>query len=330
MNNISLSIIGSGYIARKVLKELSSLCQIVSIYSTNKKTSKEIADKYKIKCCYTYDEILNDENIDCIYIATPHSSHFYYAVRAIKSKKSVICEKPSTINGQQLNYLINLSETYNVYFGEIMHFRFTPVFNELKRIIDLRTYGKLKSVYASIGFDAYALPKRKRLLNPDTCGGSLLDIGIYLAAFAEFIFDNLSVNSYTIFSEKNDDGIDIENKINANINGVNCDFECSFKRILPTEINLFFEKGEITIPYFFRPSKLIFSDDNNIENIYCNSFSYKYQFEKAFKDISSGVIESEYYNHKSNYNTICLLDKIRYHENLFYSKKLESIDPNGE
>lgn len=109
MNNISLSIIGSGYIARKVLKELSSLCQIVSIYSTNKKTSKEIADKYKIKCCYTYDEILNDENIDCIYIATPHSSHFYYAVRAIKSKKSVICEKPSAINGQQLNYLINLS-----------------------------------------------------------------------------------------------------------------------------------------------------------------------------------------------------------------------------
>ena len=42
MNNISLSIIGSGYIARKVLKELSSLCQIVSIYSTNKKTSKEL------------------------------------------------------------------------------------------------------------------------------------------------------------------------------------------------------------------------------------------------------------------------------------------------
>ena len=72
---------------------------------------------------------------------------------------------------------------------------------------------------------------------------------------------------------------------------MNCDFECSFKRILPTEINLFFEKGKITIPYFFRPSKLIFSDDNNIENIYCNSFSYKYQFEKAFKDISSGVTD---------------------------------------
>ena len=57
---------------------------------------------------------------------------------------------------------------------------------------------------------------------------------------------------------------------------------------------------------------------------------HRHHFEKAFKDISSGVIESEYYNHKSNYNTICLLDKIRYHENLFYSKKLESIDPNGE
>ena len=325
MSKIGLAVVGSGYIAKKVIREISEISNVISIYSTNNLSSLAFANKYNAKCCASFDEILLDKNIDCVYIATPHTSHYHYASLSINEGKSVICEKPITINQIQLQNLLLLAQEKNNYFTETMWFRFSPVFYELKRIINFKTFGELQSVKANIGFDAFALPKRKRLLNHEVGGGALFDIGVYLASLCEFVFDELFVECCDIDVELFDNGVDINDKVSAYINGVYCDFECSFNRVLATEAVFEFDNGTIIVPYFFRPSKLIYNSGVVTKTLYEHPFSYRLQFESVFRDIKIGNIESEQYSHKSILTTSQIIENIRKHAKIIYDFDLVEI-----
>lgn len=329
MKSTGLSVVGSGFIARKVLKEISDICNIVSVYSTNDESSKMLSEKYNAKHCFAFEEVLTDKNVDCIYITTPHTSHCHYASLALAAGKNVICEKPSAMNQMQIQHMLSLSESNNAYFSEIMHFRYSPVFSQLREIIDSQVYGKLKKVYADIGFNAYALPKRKRLLNKDAGGGALLDIGIYLAALIDFIFEDVTAENCTIHVEKNDDDVDVEDKLVGTINGVYCEFMCSLKQVLPSATVLEFENGQVEIPVFFKPSKLILKNEACTQIVDKGKFSFKVQFKKAFEDVHDGFKESQPYNHQSSFKTLCLLDKARENGDITYASKLENIDVLG-
>lgn len=326
MKDLGLSVIGSGVIARKVIKEISDIVRIVSVYSTNDESSRAIAEKYNARQCSAIEDVLADEDVDCVYISTPHTSHCHYALLALRAGKNVICEKPSAMNGTQMKQILAMSKTNNAYFSEIMHFRYSPVFSYLKNVIDSQVYGKLKKIYADIGFDAYSLPKRKRLLNKNAGGGVLLDIGIYIGSLVDFVFGQTNVDDCSIQVEKNQEDVDVEEKLSVIINKVRCEFLCSFKRVLPSSAVFVFENGEVEIPVFFKPSKLILKNEKNVEIVDIGKFSFKTQFQKAFEDIQNGCNESEPYNHLSSYRTICLLDKVRKYGEITYAPELENID----
>lgn len=320
--SIGLSVVGSGYIANKVLKEIYDTCEIISVYSSNFDTAKKISNKYNAKLCKNYDEILKDPSVDCIYITSPHTTHYQYALRAIYANKNVICEKPAAMNKNQLKVLINASKENKIFFCEIMHFRFSYVFNEIKKIITENQLGNLVSIYADIGFDAYLLPKRKRLLDPNLGGGALLDIGIYIASLVEFIFDDFSVENIRFDIEKNDDNIDISDHIYAEINDIFCEFKCSLKEVLKTEVKLIFDNGEISVPMFYVPKRIVKSE-NNTCFVTAYEFSYKKQFQINFEEIMNSKIESDYYSHSAMLKTIEIIDSIRNKNGIIY--KCEKI-----
>lgn len=324
MKNIGLSVVGSGYIARKVLKDIQGICDIVSVYSRNNEEANRLGERYGAKCCKTYDELLEDDKVDCIYIATPHPSHYPYAFSAIDAGKGVICEKPIVMNHFQLYQLLLASQNKQVYLTEIMWFRFTPIFHKLRDMIESEALGELRTIRANIGFDAYALPRRKRLLDPNVGGGALLDIGVYMLSLVEFIFGDLDDIQYNVEVDFSDVGVDINDKIKIKHRNINCELECSLKRILPTEAVLQFEKGKATIPMFFRPSRIIIENRNQEITTFEEIFTYKFQFSKVFDDIRSGNIESALHTHTSIYSTMCLMDNIREKGNITYEKAIES------
>lgn len=326
MKKIGLSVVGSGFIARKVLKEIAEICEIVSVYSRNEESAQTLAKKYTAKQCLTFEDVLLDKAVDCIYISTPHTSHCRYASLALAAGKNVICEKPAAMNQQQLGQMLSLSRTNNAYFSEIMHFRYTPVFSQLREILDSQVYGNLQKIYADIGFDAYALPKRKRLLNQDAGGGALLDIGIYIAALADFVFGDVDASNCTLQVEKADDGVDVEDYLCADINGVSCTFLCSLKRVLPSSAVFVFENGQVEIPVFFKPNKLIVKTEESAEIIDKGKFSFKTQFQKAFADMQDGCKESIPFNHTASFRTVCLLDTVRKLGEITYPPELEDIN----
>lgn len=326
MKKLGLAVVGSGFIAKKVLKDISRISTIVSVYSRNNESAYMLAKKYGTQQCHAFEDLLIDQNVDCVYITTPHTSHCHYAALALNAKKHVICEKPAAMNHLQLEHMLSLSAANQAYFSEIMHFRYAPVFRNLREILDAQVYGKLKKVYADIGFDAYALPKRKRLLNKAAGGGALLDIGIYLAALADFVFGEIHTHNCTIQVKKNEDGVDIEDKLCAEINGVPCEFLCSLQRVLPSSAVFVFENGQVEIPLFFKPSRLIITNKKGTEMIEKDRFCFNVQFQNAFEDIRAGHTQSMPFNHISSYRTVCLLDEIRKQAGITYEPKLEKVN----
>lgn len=325
MKKIGLSVVGSGVIAKKVLKEIAGICDIISVYSRNETSSLALAEKYGAKPCPSFEGVLTDKNVDCVYIATPHTTHCHYASLALEAGKNVICEKPAAMNRRQMEQMLALSEKNNAYFGEIMHFRYSPVFSQLREILDSQKYGKLIKIQADIGFDAYALPKRKRLLNKEAGGGALLDIGIYIAALADFVFGDMTAQNCSLHVEKNEDGVDVENQLRAQIGGVPCEFLCSLKRVLPSSAVFEFENGQVEIPVFFKPNRLILKNESGTETVEKGKFTSQTQFQKAFEDMLGSCKESRPFHHEASYRTVCLLDEIRKAGGITYAPELENF-----
>ena len=269
---------------------------------------------------------MNDDRVEGIYVATPHTTHYQFIVQALSAGKPVISEKPIVMNGKQLDNVIALSKKNNVYFTEIMWFRHTQLFQKLKELVNNGELGEIVEINADIGFDAYVLPRRKRLLDYEAGGGALLDIGVYMLSILEFLFgDEIRKSDVEIDTEFSEQKVDINDKITVNVNGITCNLECSLKKLMPTNFVIEFTKGKITVPSFFRPSKMIVEDTaKGTSDEVTEPFTYRTQFINNFSDIKDVKIESIQNSHKAISNTMFLMDEIRRKSGIIYESSLEA------
>ena len=322
-DKIGLGVIGSGYIAKKVLKDIKSECDYLAIYSRNSSTAKKLAVSFDADVFDNLDLFLHNDKINCVYIATPHPAHYNYIRQTIDSGIAVICEKPLVMNTEQFSAVKRLADEKNIFFTEIMWFRYSPLFLKLNEILKTGAMGGLKKLNINIGFDAFVLPKRKRLLDLEAGGGALLDIGVYMLSVFEFLFGDAILNcDAEINTEFSDRSVDIYDHIRIKLDGVICDFECSLKSVLPTELTAEFDRGTIKIPMFFRPRKMIITVGEKVIEL-MDEFSYKKQFVSNFKTIQNGATESSEYPHSSIFNTLSLMDKLREKSGIMYCSNIE-------
>ncbi|TFL01142.1 hypothetical protein BDV98DRAFT_568546 [Pterulicium gracile] len=137
----------------------------------------------------SYDELYADENIDVVYVGTPHTQHYPAALGAIRAGKNVLCEKPVTANSFELKSLIAEAKKHNVFFMEAMWTKFQPLVREVKKILDDEGelgVGRPVVLYAdfSMNFRPHDLPLMHRLVDPKLGGGAMLDLGPYPLAWA--------------------------------------------------------------------------------------------------------------------------------------------------
>ncbi|KAI5360877.1 putative gfo/Idh/MocA-like oxidoreductase, NAD(P)-binding domain superfamily [Septoria linicola] len=143
---------------------------------------KEVRAPESAKAYGSYKELVNDPNVDIIYVATPHSHHYQNARLALEAGKNVLCEKAFTTNAKQLEVLIKIAKEKNVFLMEAVWTRYFPLSIYVRDII---TSGKLGNVYRtfadlSIGANpATTFDDKHRMVNLDLAGGALLDLGIY-------------------------------------------------------------------------------------------------------------------------------------------------------
>jgi predicted dehydrogenase len=163
-------------------------CDIAAIASRNIDKAKKAAKKLKIPKTYgSYEELLNDKEIEAVYIPLPNHLHFEWAKKSIIAGKHVLCEKPLTIKAKEINELIKLRDTYNVKIGEAFMVRTNPQWIEARKIIKSGELGELKSVQGHFSFyndDPNDIRNIK-----ETGGGAMFDIGCYPITTSRFTLD---------------------------------------------------------------------------------------------------------------------------------------------
>ena len=193
MHQINWGIIGSGSIANAFSYSIQAATnsKLTSIFGRNPKKVDAFADKFHIDAHHQLDDFISSEEIDAIYVATPHSEHFFYALEAIKNGKHVLCEKPFTMNAYESMILLDLANAKNIFLMEAFMYRTHP---QTRNILDnLHFLSDAKSkimIEASFGFKADVLATH-RLRNPELGGGAILDVGCYPLTMAKLIAGQL-------------------------------------------------------------------------------------------------------------------------------------------
>ena len=210
-NIMRIGTIGTGFIVSNFINASRSNenCEVVACYSRKLETGEAFAAKNGVNKVYTdLNEMLNDETIDTIYVASPNSVHYEQAKMALNAGKNVICEKPFTSTSAELKELIALAKEKQLYLFEAIIPIHLPNFKWLKTQLD--RVGELKIVQCNFSqysskYDAFKAGKNPNVFNTNFSGGALMDINMYNIHFVMGLFGKPEEVHY--FANK-EEGID--------------------------------------------------------------------------------------------------------------------------
>ena len=129
----------------------------------------------------SYEDLVQDPDVDVLYIASPHSHHFQNCMLALEHGKPILCEKPLTVNAKQAKVLYETARKKNLFLMEAVWTRFFPLCCSVRKFIIDGLIGEVLRVYVdnSTGVDVSSLGSGHRYLSKALAGGALLDIGVY-------------------------------------------------------------------------------------------------------------------------------------------------------
>jgi predicted dehydrogenase len=320
---IRWGIIGLGNIAHKFAKDLLTVkdAQLYAVASRSEKKASEFATLYGATLSYSsYEDLVNNKNVDAVYIATPHSLHKENTLLSLNKGIAVLCEKPFAMNAEEVEEMISCAKENNTLLMEALWTNFLPHYRYAINNLRENTFGKLLKMEASFGFYR-AFDDNSRLFKKSLGGGSLLDIGIYpifaalsilgkpktIEAKATFFDNGADSSCYMVFN--------YENNVTAYL-------KSSLLEDLPTEAIFYCEKGTIKINRQFHcPStvSIIIDDKEDLLDFDYNTIGYSFEIEHFNKLIQQKQSESPIMSFTFSKELIAVLDEVRSIINLNYN-----------
>src|SRR4030095_704421 len=256
---IRWGILGCGRIARKFAADLRLVAdaELTAIASRNKGTLELFAKDFPCKHLHnSYEALAANDEVDAIYVATPHSHHYEHTMLCLNHDKAVLCEKAFAINSRQAKEMIKTAKEKKVFLMEALWTKFLPHYKKLQELLQQKVLGDIKSVLVNFGFKT-SDRSPQRLFDPLLGGGTLLDIGIYNVFMAISVLgkpDDIEANM-TPSSTGVDDQIAILFKYNR---GAMAQLFSSFVTNLPIQVEINGTEGNITLTTrFYEPSATI-------------------------------------------------------------------------
>ncbi len=182
-------ILGTGDIARTFASDLALIDEglVAAVGSRNRARADEFADAFGVARRHaSYEDLVADEGIDAVYVATPHPWHAEHATLALEHGKPVLVEKAFTMTGREARDLVALARAENLFLMEAMWTRFLPHVIALRELVRDGALGEIVTVEADHG-QWFELDPTFRLFAPELGGGALLDLGVYPVSFASML-----------------------------------------------------------------------------------------------------------------------------------------------
>ena len=316
---ITWGILGCGRIARKFASDLRLVedAELIAAASRNKETLDSFAKDFPCKHLHnSYEGLVANNEVDVIYVATPHSHHYEHTLLCLNHNKAVLCEKAFAINSRQAKEMIDTARKKKVFLMEALWSKFLPHYKKLMELLGQKTLGDIKSVLVNFGFKTGA-HSPQRLFDPALGGGTLLDIGIYNVFITISVLgvpDSIEA-TMTPASTGVDEQIAVTFKYN---NGAMAQLFSSFTTNLPIQAEINGTEGNITLTSrFYEPaatiqlSKQIPYEREILPVEKLTGFGYQYEARHVNECLKKGLIESPVMRHSDTMTLIELLDAIR-------------------
>jgi predicted dehydrogenase len=161
--------------------------RIVAVGSRSVDRAHAFAAAHGVERAYgSYAELVADEAVDAVYVASPHHAHHEHAMLALAAGKPVLVEKAFAQNAAQADELVRTARANGLLLMEAMWTRFLPHIDVVRQLLEDGVLGEVRVVAADHG-QYFDVGPEHRLLNPNLAGGALLDLGIYPISFASLV-----------------------------------------------------------------------------------------------------------------------------------------------
>lgn len=188
-NKLRWGILGAGAIADAFVRgvQMGKTGRVTAVASRSLDKAQKFASPFGIGRTHgSYEALLTDDQVDAVYIATPHPMHPQWAILAAEAGKHVLCEKPLALNAAQASAMIEAAREHGVFLMEAFMYRCNPQTLKLIELLKERVIGDVKMIQASFGFSADFNPG-SRIFNNALAGGGIMDVGCYPVSMARLI-----------------------------------------------------------------------------------------------------------------------------------------------
>lgn len=207
---MKVGIIGAGGIAKLMATTINGMeeAENYAVAARDLSRAKEFAAQYGVKKAYgSYEEMLQDPEVELVYVATPHSHHYEHVKMCLAHGKHVLCEKAFTANATQAEEILKEAEEKGLLLTEAIWTRYMPMRKTIDDIVASGVIGEITSLSANLG---YVIAQNERIREPKLAGGALLDLTVYPLNFASMVFgdDIVKIDASCIKMETGVDGQD--------------------------------------------------------------------------------------------------------------------------
>ncbi len=313
MNKFRWAYVGNGMIAQTTAYNIALGKHTVShVYGRNAKKVKLFGLLHGAKPCKTYEELLLGDS-DAIYIATPHTSHKEYALKALAAGKPVLCEKPIAVTEADAAEMIAAAKEHGTYFCEAMWTWFAPVAKQVKKWVSEGAVGEVQDVVIHYGYNGLGKDPSSRVRDPNTAGGCLLDIGIYALTYCYNLFgypEDISCQGTL------EDGIDIREEITLSYPGFKAHLSVYFDRN-DEFCTITGTKGTIHLPMFHMAAHGRLKAGLRSRMVF-GLTEYLHEFNAVAKEIQAGKTESDVIPFEATLAVMRMMDECRRQMGLKY------------
>ena len=334
---LNWGIIGLGNIAYQFANSFynTNNSKLIAVASHSSSKLDTFKNKFNISDEYLYDDyeqLMNNKNIDIVYIALPNIFHLEWVLKALDVKKNVLVEKPAFIDFGKSKLAFNHPNFNQVFFGEGFMYRYHPQLMKVCKIIKENQVGKIISMKSDFGtnlilkknlfgFLKKKLNTKKRIFNKKLGGGVIFDQGCYPLSMSLLIasllkdidYDNFEIkNIKTDYEIKN---LDIESSIEIIFDKKFTSYiSTSFKKNFGNKTLIYGEDGEIILENSWNCDQgqiEVKGKNPNKYNVEISKNIYSLEIENISNDILNNRFEASFpgMNKKEIYNNSKLLNK---------------------
>lgn len=256
-DKIRWGILGAANIGRKVIPAIHDAKNSVvsAVASRDQAKAQAYAAELNIPTAYgSYEALLNDPNIDAIYIPLPNGLHYEWSLKCAAAGKPTLCEKPLTANAAEARELVETFEQAGLTFAEAFMYRHHPM---TRRVVQMVREGAVGQV--SIITAAFTFPIRRETdvrLNNDLAGGALMDVGCYPVSLMRMVTGEEPDEALAIANFGG--GSQVDETLSGVLHfpsGIIGHFDCGFRSFLTNSYEIRGTKGKINVePSFTMPA----------------------------------------------------------------------------